>query len=219
MSIKTNNLPTIKLLFIGYQIDFSTVMSAEFINRIINHAIVPRETIKTPVKRSRLDYVAIWIATCGIGYMPIVPATWGSLVGVGIYLLAQKATVWAEELHLTNTLLISITLICLIALSLIGVWASARIVKITGKKDPRIVIIDEVVGQLITFLFVPAKLGWWTVAAGFLAFRFFDILKPYPANRLEALPSGWGVMADDIMAGFYAAAFMYLVVFLNLMIF
>jgi phosphatidylglycerophosphatase A len=189
-------------------------VAAEVINRIINKAFVRDETAKTPVERSRLDYVALWIATCGIGYMPVVPATWGSLIGVVIYLVVQKAndsfTVWAERNLFTTAFVesarASSTVIFLIGLFLLGIWAASRVIKLTEKKDPRIVIIDEIVGQLITFLFIPAKPGWWTIVIGFLAFRFFDIWKPFPADKFETLPSGLGVMADDVMAGFYAAA-------------
>jgi len=162
------------------------------------------------------DYFALGVATCGVGYIPFAPGTWGSLVGVGIYLLAKEMSewfaVWAEEHHLTLSLLESsratFTLIFLIVLFLAGVWASNRVEKLTGKKDNQIIVIDEVVGQLVTFLFVPGKLGWWTVGVGFLAFRTADIWKPYPTQKFESLPFGLGAMADDAMAGFYAAAFM-----------
>lgn len=182
----------------------------------MNDSVSAIPTNKISAGRSRSDYLALWIATCGIGYMPIVPATFGSMVGVAIYLLAQKGSeslaIWAEGQNITSALLessrASVTLVFLITLFMIGMWAATRVVKITGKKDPRIVIIDEVVGQLVTFLFVPAKIGWWAVVVGFLAFRFFDILKPYPTYKFEELPTGLGVMADDAMAGFYAAAFM-----------
>lgn len=184
------------------------------------------ETAKITTARSFTDYLALWIATCGIGYMPIVPATFGSMVGIAVYLLAQKAndnfTVWAQENNYTVSFVesfrASLTIVFLLALFFIGIWAATRVVRLTGKKDPRIVIIDEVVGQLITFLFVPAKLGLWTVAIGFFVFRFFDIWKPYPADKLESLPTGLGVMADDVMAGFYAAAFMSYLCFIYLLI-
>jgi phosphatidylglycerophosphatase A len=163
------------------------------------------------------DYFALAIASCGgVGYIPIVPATWGSLVGVGIFLLAQKAseyfTVWADGKHISFVLVestrASFVLVFLIAFFLVGIWSASRVEKLTGKNDPSLVVIDEVVGQLIAFLFVPAKLGWWTVLAGFIAFRIFDIWKPYPTDKFETLPKGLGVMADDAMAGFYTAAFM-----------
>lgn len=168
-------------------------------------------------KKSAKDYFALIIATCfGIGYIPVIPATWGSLGGVGVYLLAQKAaeklTLWATNQSVKSALLESllntITILLLIILFLIGMWAATRVEKLVKKKDPGLVVVDEVVGQLVTFLFVPARLGWWTVIIGFLAFRFFDILKPYPTRKFEDLPSGLGAMADDAMAGFYAAAFM-----------
>lgn len=179
--------------------------------------IVNKTSTKLPANLSTLDYAALAIATCGgVGFIPIVPATFGSLAGVGIYLLVQTASeslaVWAQGQNLTNGLIessrVSLTLICLIALFLIGIWASSRVEKLTGKKDPRIVVVDEVVGQLITFLFVPARFGWLFLIAGFLAFRAFDILKFYPTDKLESLPGGLGAMADDAMAGIYAAAFM-----------
>lgn len=178
------------------------------------------------VKRSFTDRLALAIGTCGIGYMPFVPATWGSLLGVGVYLLAQKADenfAFGVAGHqpgivFLESMRVSLTLVFLIALFLIGIWAATRVEKLTGKKDPRIVVIDEILGQFITLLFIPAKLGWWTIIAGFLAFRFFDILKLYPANKLESLPGGLGAMADDVMAGFYAAAFMSLLCSINLLI-
>lgn len=163
------------------------------------------------------DKTALAIATCGgVGYMPFVPASWGSLFGVGVYLAAQKANesfiFWAETKNFTSDLTaswsVSIALMLLLALFLTGIWAATRVEKLTGKKDPRIVVIDEVLGQLLTFLFVPARLGWWTVLAGFLLFRLFDIWKLYPADKLESLPDGLGAMADDLMAGFYAATAM-----------
>lgn len=148
--------------------------------------------------------------------MPIVPATFGSMVGIGMYLLAQMAsanfTIWANGKNFSGALIESIigsfTVLFLIGLFLIGIWSATRVEEITGKKDPGIVVIDEVVGQLIAFLFIPANLGWWTVFIGFVAFRVFDIWKPYPTDRFELLPKGLGIMADDVMAGFYTAAFL-----------
>jgi len=168
-------------------------------------------------ERSVIDYIALAVATCGgVGYIPFVAATWGSLFGVGIYLLAQKLgeslTIWVQERQFANALFessqTSLISISLIILFFAGLCAATRVEKLTGQKDPKIVVIDEVVGQLITFLLVPAKLGWWTVLTGFLAFRLFDIWKLYPANKLEALPTGLGAMADDVVAGIYAAVLM-----------
>lgn len=176
------------------------------------------KTAASPIeRRSFLDFLALTIATGGgIGYAPLVPATFGSLGGVVVYLAAQRLnesfTGWAHGIHLSNALVesarASFIVVFLIGLFLIGIWSATRVVKLTGEKDPRLVVVDEVLGQLIVLLFVPAALGWWTIAAGFLAFRFFDIWKPFPANALESLPNGLGVMADDVAAGFYAAALM-----------
>jgi phosphatidylglycerophosphatase A len=99
-----------------------------------------------------------------------------------------------------------------------GTWAATRAEKLLGKKDPGAVVVDEVVGQLITFLFVPWLTTWrWPVVAGFVAFRVFDIWKPYPVRRLEGLGGGLGIMADDMLAGFYAATVMSLLVTLRLL--
>jgi phosphatidylglycerophosphatase A len=171
-------------------------------------------------KKKTLDYVAFGIASCGIGYMPIVSATWGSLFAAGIYFLAVTANEavinWADEKQISTVLLdsgrASFIVIFLIILFLIGIWASTRVEEITGEKDSSIIIIDEVVGQFITFLFVPVKMSWWIIFIGFIVFRIFDIWKPFPANKLESLPKGLGVMADDVMAGFYSAAFLSLIV-------
>jgi phosphatidylglycerophosphatase A len=183
--------------------------------------------IEEKQERSWRDYLAFALATCGVGYMPIAPGTWGSAVGVGVYLLALKANeqyiVWTQTYRM-NSLLIeslraSFILVFLFALFLIGIWAANRVVKLTGRKDPGIVVIDEVVGQLITFLFLPSKLGWGAIAVGFFAFRLFDIWKPYPTHKFESLESGLGVMADDAVAGFYAAALLALLSSIYLSIF
>jgi len=181
---------------------------------------------RAPGKRSWSDILALAIATCGVGYMPIAPGTWGSAVGVGIYFLLHEAavrvagnsgnrigTVPSESSHLIFT-----TLLLLIAIifSLVGVWAATRVERLRGQKDPGKIVIDEVAGQLITFLFIPLISPWWIIAAGFFLFRAFDIWKPYPIRRLEALESGLGIMADDVLAGLYAATILAIVSLLML---
>ena len=88
-----------------------------------------------------------------------------------------------------------------------GIWAGTRAEKLLGKKDPGKVVIDEVAGQLIALLPILPKLdpGWVSIIVAFLSFRLFDIVKPYPARRLEKLESGLGIMSDDVVAGAYAA--------------
>jgi phosphatidylglycerophosphatase A len=165
--------------------------------------------------RSSKDYLALAIATCGVGYLPIAPGTWGSAVGVGIYLLLHEAIVqWlfsTGEIKLkiftdVPFLILTVLLLAVIAiLSFAGTWAATRVERIYGRKDPGKVVVDEVAGQLITFLFIPFVSPWWVIAIGFFLFRAFDIWKPYPIRRLEALESGLGIMADDVLAGIYAA--------------
>lgn len=169
-----------------------------------------------PSRWSASDRLALVIATCGVGYIPIAPGTWGAAIGVGLYLLLSEASIelfadvavrgWnelpLEALH--QTLMLSVV----ICIGFVGTWAASRSEPLLARKDPGPVVVDEVVGQLITFLFVPVKAGWWVVVAGFLLFRLFDIWKPHPINRLEALESGVGIMADDVLAGAYAATLM-----------
>ncbi len=175
-------------------------------------------------KRTAGDWLALAVATCGVGYLPLAPGTWGSAVGVGLYLLFDSASVllmtdgamrgW-DALALVSLRTSSLLLI-VIVLSLAGIWAATRTEGLLGRKDPGKVVIDEVAGQLMAFLFVPFNTGKWTVVVGFLAFRVFDIWKPYPIRRLEALESGLGIMADDLLAGAYAATLLSLFITIQL---
>lgn len=142
---------------------------------------------------SAVDYLALAIATCGVGYLPLMPGTFGSLVGVGIFLLLSQTAVG---------LIISI-----VAVTFAGIWAGSRTEALAGRKDPGKVVVDEVAGQLIATLPL-AFFTNWSIAAvmvSFVLFRFFDIVKPYPANRLQDLKGGAGIMFDDLVAGVYAA--------------
>jgi phosphatidylglycerophosphatase A len=86
----------------------------------------------------------------------------------------------------------------------VGVWAASVVAREVGKKDPQIVVIDEVAGLLITMAAVDA-LSWQTLLAGFVLFRALDMLKPWPIRKLERLPGGWGIVMDDVAAGIVAA--------------
>ena len=165
-------------------------------------------------QRTAKDYLALAIATCGVGYLPLAPGTWGSLVGVGLYLLLQSVTppfirLWAKpnRLMLLWSIFIAIELLLITLITLVGIWAASRTERLTGKKDPGKVVIDEVAGQLIALLPIVPRLdpGWLSIIVAFVLFRLFDIVKPYPARRLEKLESGLGIMSDDIVAGAYAA--------------
>jgi phosphatidylglycerophosphatase A len=171
---------------------------------------------RAPSRRSALDYVALALATCGVGFIPIAPGTWGSAVGIGIYLLIQAASaqVFAHaiargwDMPPLEAFRNSFLLVLIIAVTLAGTWAATRVESLLKVKDPGVVVVDEVAGQLIAFLFVPFGAGLWAIVAAFVAFRVFDIWKPYPIRRLEALESGLGIMADDVLAGAYAATLM-----------
>ena len=138
----------------------------------------------------RADLLSIVVATgLGSGYSPIAPGTAGSAVGLLLFwpLHAQSGTIQVAAVAL---------------LFLVGVVASTRVARGVGLEDPGIVVVDEVVGMWVTLLFLP--LTPFTAAVGFFAFRAMDVWKPYPARQLEHLHGGWGIMADDVMAGVYA---------------
>jgi len=100
----------------------------------------------------------------------------------------------------------------------VGVLASELVAKWASAKDPQYVVIDEVSGQLVTYhVLLISALNWKAWLFGFLLFRLFDIWKPFPIRRLEKLPGGWGIMADDWMAGIYAAILLRLALHFNLL--
>jgi phosphatidylglycerophosphatase A len=135
--------------------------------------------------------LAVFIATFGyVGFFPIAPGTAGSLAALALYALVRWAGTPAVEL------------VTIIAVFAIGIWAATGTERALARKDPGPVVIDEVLGMLITLAFLP--LSFWGIATGFLIFRLFDVIKPFPAGRLEHLPAGLGIMADDAMAGVYA---------------
>lgn len=91
-----------------------------------------------------------------------------------------------------------------LAIALLGIWTSGRTAQFTQTKDPQFVVVDEVSGQLLTYMVALAPANWKYLLLGFILFRVFDIWKPFPARQAEALPGGWGIMADDWIAGIYA---------------
>jgi phosphatidylglycerophosphatase A len=135
--------------------------------------------------------LAVFIATFGYsGYFPFAPGTIGSLAGLAVYGLVR----WS------GSPLVEIGAIVL--LFAVGAWAGTVAERYFGGIDPGPVVIDEVMGMLITLALVPVN--WGGMVAGFVLFRIFDVVKPYPAGRLEHLAGGVGVMSDDAMAAVYA---------------
>ena len=135
--------------------------------------------------------LAVFVATVAYcGYFPFAPGTVGSAAGLVVYLL-----VWWTASPVVEVALI-------LGLFAAGVWAGTTAERYFGGIDPGPVVIDEVVGMLITLAFIPV--GCSGALAGFVLFRIFDVIKPFPAGRFESLHGGLGVMADDAMAAIYA---------------
>jgi len=128
-----------------------------------------------------------------LGKIPGAPGTYGSLAAaLGYWLVTLRFGLIRPELHLSVIGLVTI----------LGAMASDRVGRELGCHDPQLIIVDEVAGQLLTFWMLPA--GWFPILAGVVLFRTFDIWKPFPIRRVEKLPRGIGVMADDLLAGVYA---------------
>lgn len=146
---------------------------------------------RIPQDASAGDRIAERVATVfGVGYLPAAPGTWGSLVALPVA---------AVIVMLGGTWLLALA----IAVAFVaGVWASGRFATLTGVKDPGSAVIDEVAAQWLALL--PIALDWRFYPLAFLLFRIGDITKVWPARPLERLPGGVGIMADDIVAGFYA---------------
>jgi phosphatidylglycerophosphatase A len=168
--------------------------------------------------KPRLAYL---IATgFGLGYLPWTPGSWGSLLGIFLAWVAlvysrghgspdisgaALATLSARTFAQTEALFIVI-------FSIAGVWAAEKVTRHLRKEDPQLVVVDEIAGQLITYLalatprtFSPGASNWKYFLLGFILFRVLDVWKPFPARQAESLPGGLGIMADDWMAGAYAA--------------
>lgn len=137
----------------------------------------------------------------GVGYLPLAPGTWASLLATlivaGIYYVGFQ---FPYYLHLF-----------LVVLLFPVSWISSTIAaRIEDDSDPKIVVIDEIFGQMLTFLMV-FNLTPWTLLIGFGLFRFFDILKPFPVRQAERFPARLGIIMDDLVAGLYAGLFTILI--------
>ncbi len=129
----------------------------------------------------------------GAGRMPLAPGTWGALEGLAVVFLIHK--------YFPSHSWLLLAVLCL-ALGGLAIWASDRVARSLHNPDPQVVVADEIVGQMSCFLWVPVTA--WTLIAGFVLFRLFDISKPFPAGRAEHLRGGFGIIADDLVAGLYA---------------
>lgn len=141
-----------------------------------------------------LASIATFIASAGyVGFVPIAPGTFGSAVGLLVY----AALRWTD--------LAVVEAAVMLAVFIVGVWSADRVERELGK-DPGAVVIDEVAGMLVTVAFLDVSITGALV--GFLVFRVLDVIKPYPAGRLEHLHGGPGIMLDDVMAGVYGNVIM-----------
>ncbi|MGH9792271.1 MAG: phosphatidylglycerophosphatase A family protein [Candidatus Acidiferrales bacterium] len=200
-------------------------------SRTADSVAPPPSSSTTPQRRPRL---ALLIATgFGLGCLPKAPGTWGSLLGLLIAWTLWSVGVPSPFLHpegfgysgwqIEPRSLMN--LVVLAGLSAIGVQCAARAANFLRERDPPTVVIDEISGQLIALmggswvaswtsdaistetprLLVLVSPSWKYLLAGFILFRVFDIWKPWPVRQAEKLPGGWGIMADDWVAGIYAA--------------
>jgi len=136
-----------------------------------------------------MNVLAIALATAfGAGYAPIAPGTFGSAVGLVLWWLLPQST--------------AVQLAAIVVVFALGTWSGSVAERHFKRTDPGHVVLDEVLGMQITLLLNPV--GWVGALIGFLLFRVADIIKPYPANKLEALHGGFGIMADDAMAAVYS---------------
>jgi phosphatidylglycerophosphatase A len=138
---------------------------------------------------SRSPRVALALATaCGVGYVPLAPGTFGSAVGLVLWFALPRVGVVQAAV--------------ILALFVAGSWSGSVAERHFGRRDPGEVVVDEVMGMLATLILNPV--GPAGALAGFVLFRIMDVVKPFPARRLEHLHGGVGIMADDLMAAVYA---------------
>jgi phosphatidylglycerophosphatase A len=134
-------------------------------------------------------FVLLFATGFGVGFSPIVPGTMGTLIAIPIYYFLSSISTPVYELTL-------------VTLFFFSSWIAGQAERYWEKKDDQRIVIDEIMGFLVTMLWVPKSPLF--IIAGFFLFRFFDILKPFPIRRLERVKAGYGVVLDDVLAGVYA---------------
>jgi phosphatidylglycerophosphatase A len=148
--------------------------------------------LKTPnskLQKRMKQFILFWATGFGVGYSPIAPGTLGTLIAIPLY-------------HFLSEIPSPLYEITLVGFFFLSVWISENAEIFFRKKDDQRIVIDEMMGFLITMLWIPKTTRF--ILIGFILFRLFDILKPFPIRRLErSLKGGWGVVLDDVMAGVY----------------
>jgi len=153
-----------------------------------------------------MDWKRWLTASLGLGWLPLAPGSWGSLGPTAVFAVMGYA-------GLSQVAILAAMAVLFVAGCIGSVKLSPHTIAVTGQEDPDEVVLDEVAGQPMCFMTMPlwpaavfTPKGILAVAAaGFFFFRLFDTLKPWPCKRLEDLPAGWGILADDLVAGLYAA--------------
>ena len=139
----------------------------------------------------------LWLVTMGgAGMLPMMPGTYGSALAAAMVAIAFHFFGPSRWILLCG----------LIFFSAICIWLGGWAQDFLGRKDPGPVVVDEGAGICLTLLYQPMHYGTWVVVAAFIAFRIFDVTKPPPCRQLERLPTGWGILADDLAAAVYANA-------------
>jgi len=137
-------------------------------------------------RRRLILAVATW---GGVGFLPFMPGTWGTLAAVPLWWLLAQSGPWGYGLGVA-------------ALLVMALWAAGPAQEYLGRKDHPAIVVDEVAGLLVALAWTPVKWQW--ILIGFVLFRLFDIWKPFPVKYWERLPGGWGVVLDDLAAGLLA---------------
>jgi len=154
------------------------------------------------IRSSAAKAISTWF---GCGYSPAAPGTAGSAAAIGIAALLVHYAGWKPAWFAALAIVVSAP----------AIWATGETARQAKLKDPQFVVVDEVVGQWLA-LSTARPLNWKAFLAAFLLFRLFDVWKPAPVRQLESLPGGWGIVADDLMAGLYAALVLFLAGWFNL---
>jgi phosphatidylglycerophosphatase A len=158
---------------------------------------MPMSATRTPsdaINRAAPFWATLVATFFGVGRLRPGPGTWGSLATALLW--------WLLASHLPVAARLPINVLLIVIVVAVGIPAATLEARGCGRKDPSHVVIDEVAGQLVTFLACPIM--WQALLAGFILFRVFDIVKPPPVRSMERLPEGTGIVVDDLGAGFYA---------------
>jgi phosphatidylglycerophosphatase A len=163
--------------------------------------------MQSPALEATPPWATLVATFFGVGRLRPGPGTWGSAVTV---------VLWAALAYaLAPSLRMPVAIALAVAITLIGIPAATQAARGSGVKDPQVVVIDEVAGQLVALIAVP--FGWKSFLAAFILFRVFDIVKPPPVRQLEALPEGAGIVVDDLAAGLYALGAVHLLLHFGLL--